>query len=102
MTQVRTRYSSNNSGGYWWLTDDDWLALARDGWDVQWFHKAKVYYGGRWLGALASEAYFPGSYEDAVASFESITGQNSDEQGCRCCGQPHYFSEEEYEEDCHI
>jgi hypothetical protein len=31
-------YSSNNSGGRWWLSDDDWLALEAAGWVVHWIH----------------------------------------------------------------
>lgn len=30
------QYDSNNSGGYWWLKDDDWLALEKAGWHVEW------------------------------------------------------------------
>lgn len=33
---MRVRYSSNNSGGGWWLKDEDWQALAAAGWDVIW------------------------------------------------------------------
>lgn len=29
-------YDSNNSGGRWWLTDDDWRALEAAGWRVHW------------------------------------------------------------------
>lgn len=29
-------YNSNNSGGHWWLTDEDWYALVRAGWKVHW------------------------------------------------------------------
>lgn len=29
-------YNPNNSGGHWWLTDDDWRALEKAGWKVQW------------------------------------------------------------------
>lgn len=29
-------YSSNNSGGSWWLKDKDWLALEKGGWSVKW------------------------------------------------------------------
>ena len=25
---MRVEYSSNNSGGEWWLADEDWLALV--------------------------------------------------------------------------
>ncbi len=30
------KYSSNNSGGSWWLTDKHWKALERAGWKVKW------------------------------------------------------------------
>jgi hypothetical protein len=33
---VLVKYSSNNSGGSWWLKDADWLALERAGWHVEW------------------------------------------------------------------
>lgn len=36
--QARIEYHSNNSGGGWWLTDKDWLALEKAGWEVQWGH----------------------------------------------------------------
>lgn len=29
-------YDSNNSGGSWWLSDDDWRALEAAGWKVAW------------------------------------------------------------------
>lgn len=29
-------YSSNNSGGSWWLSDKDWKALEKAGWLVEW------------------------------------------------------------------
>lgn len=31
-------YSTNNSGGSWWLQDRDWEALDRAGWVVHWIH----------------------------------------------------------------
>lgn len=33
-------YSSNNSGGSWWLTPEDWKALEDNGWTVEWLGKA--------------------------------------------------------------
>lgn len=95
-------YSSNNSGGYWWLEDDDWKALEKAGWSVQWyadseFHK-KYSTDGRSLGALAAEATVEVDAPDeahaigiAVDHFEKITGANADDEGCSCCGPPHYF-----------
>lgn len=33
---MRVEYSSNNSGGSWWLKDADWKALEDAGWVVEW------------------------------------------------------------------
>ena len=33
---AKIEYHSNNSGGTWWLTDKDWLALEKAGWQVEW------------------------------------------------------------------
>jgi hypothetical protein len=81
-------YSANNSGGDWWLTDDDWKALEKAGWIVQWAWMENVYtdkgatrmknglpmlrkrtkgkyswevtkVGERYMGALAKYAYKP-------------------------------------------
>lgn len=38
---MNIRYSSNNSGGNWWLSDANWKALEDAGWYVQW--------GGKWF-----------------------------------------------------
>lgn len=89
------RYSSNNSGGRWWLKDKDWKALERNGWKVEWAKKGGfMVQNGRYLGALATSAkkkfYSEG---EAVAEWERITGQSADDQGCPCCGQPHNFYE---------
>lgn len=35
-TRFRVEYSSNNSGGGWWLKDTDWLALEEQGWEIEW------------------------------------------------------------------
>lgn len=36
-------YDSNNSGGRWWLKDEDWFALEKAGWKVGWFKLANSY-----------------------------------------------------------
>lgn len=129
---MKVTYSSNNSGGSWWLTDENWRDLEQAGWVVEWggswFCKSR--YGSisgsqrprsltvecessdvckghrcyesyadavenesRWLGALAREAYREGlSLRDAVAEWERVTGKDSTDAGCACCGQPHYFT----------
>lgn len=33
---MRVIYSSNNSGGNWWLDDADWKKLEAAGWRVEW------------------------------------------------------------------
>jgi hypothetical protein len=92
------KYDSNNSGGRWWLSDEDWFALEKAGWKVDWvkdqeerfFHKKGQ---ERWLGALAKNAEkefeTPGQ---AMREFEKITGQTVSDEGCNCCGAPHSFS----------
>jgi hypothetical protein len=31
---------------------------------------------------------------EAVEEFETVTGEDTNAEGCPCCGQPHYFYEE--------
>lgn len=86
-------YSSNNSGGGWWLGDSDWLKLQEAGWKVDWISR-DIHTDGRWLGALATRAKRYGlDLESAVREWESITGQSAADEGCNCCGQPHEFVE---------
>lgn len=91
---MKVEYSSNNSGGHWWLKDEHWYALAAAGWDVKWAHSSEYADAdGRSLGALATEATkeveTPG---EAMREFERITGQDVTDEGCYCCGAPHSFS----------
>jgi hypothetical protein len=103
----KVEYSSNNSGGSWWLSDKDWKALEKAGWKVAWFAKDKyekkhLDKNGRWLGALARNATRLGlSMQEAVAEWEEVTGKSSAAAGCPCCGQPHsftYYENGEYKE----
>lgn len=95
MTYVE--YSSNNSGGSWWLSDADWKALEEAGWEVDWYKDEEGSWAdadGRWLGALASRATRRGlSLRDAILEWESITGEDAAALGCNCCGTPHNFYE---------
>ena len=91
-------YSSNNSGGHWWLKDDDWRALETAGWEIEWVRDdpffQKLGKSDRWLGALASAATRRGlPLDDAIAEFERITHNCATDPGCKCCGQPHVFVE---------
>ena len=114
------RYHSNNSGGSWWLSDEDWQKLEEAGWVVHWVHDANdpshthteasslshgPHYhswndvtvparpsGARWLGALATSAVIAtDDPEKAIARWELIVGQSSTDEGCNCCGPPHEF-----------
>lgn len=104
---VEVTYSSNNSGGSWWLSDTDWLALEQAGWDVAWvrdYADTRLAKGtdGRWLGALATSATRKGSNpSDVVAEWERITGQKASEEGCNCCGPPHSFNYTDEEGEYH-
>lgn len=92
-------YKSNNSGGSWWLDDNNWLALEKAGWKVEWVKnetdrtwKDK---DGRWLGALATTASKEfASLDAAIDEFERIAEQDYGDAGCECCGSPHWIDEE--------
>lgn len=100
---VNFTYQSNNSGGSWWLSDDDWRNLEKAGWRVQWGGDNDDYTGRlcetaeqaeeyRRLGALAKKATGDfDSEEEAIESFEKATGQTYTDEGCSCCGEPHYI-----------
>lgn len=95
-------YDSNNSGGHWWLSDDDWLKLEADGWAVRWVkddpNLPLVPSENRWLGALATSATieveaYSKSLAEGVAKewWEASVMQDADDEGCNCCGNPHNF-----------
>ena len=119
---VVLEYRSNNSGGSWWLSDDDWRALEKAGWIVHWVHErddpshthaeedgvlSRLSHhhgytdplvparpnGERYLRALAVSA--AKECEDVAATVQewaTITGQDPSAVGCNCCGEPHSFS----------
>lgn len=91
---LKVEYSSNNSGGNWWLTDQNWLDLEKAGWEVAWVKGEKHYHGEvRWLGALAKNATRKGlMLGEAITEWEKVTGENSSDLGCSCCGVPHEFT----------
>jgi hypothetical protein len=98
---MKVEYGSNNSGGHWWLTDQNWLDLEAAGWKVAWRKDAKSKFfmadkDGRWLGALATGATREGLHlRDAVVEWERVTGLSATDAGCPCCGPPHYFTEDD-------
>lgn len=92
------KYRSNNSGGDWWLKDEDWLAPEKAGWRVSWIKDEedsifRTKGSDRWLGALAKECSkdFP-TITDAIKEFEELTGMSVTDEGCNCCGAPHDFT----------
>lgn len=98
---MKVEYSSNNSGGSWWLSDEDWYNLEKAGWQVQWVKDDPYQQGycdedGRFLGALATSAFRDSpSVDDAIKEWESVTGEDAEDEGCNCCGRPHSFYEED-------
>lgn len=117
---MKVEYDSNNSGGRWWLKDEDWSNLEAVGWKVKWGNSyfcgskfgnwngdankpaeacvtdCKGHWGTgpgeRWLGALARSAVREGlTMAEAIREWETITGQDSSVLGCSCCGTPHSF-----------
>jgi hypothetical protein len=104
MKKYIVKYSSNNSGGRWWLRDGDWEKLEKAGWIVEWYKDKKSnrfesYEGGRFLGARATEASIgieAGSAIEAITAgiwkWEKDTCQNASSEGCNCCGAPHSFT----------
>ncbi len=85
-------YSSNNSGGYWWLADYHWKKLEESGWKVEWIE-------GGFLGAKAKTAYRLGlTLEEAISEWSKIVGMDPYEEGCSCCGQPHWFDVEKVDD----
>lgn len=108
------KYDPNNSGGRWWLTEEDYVALEEYGWTVHWAHEnGKAPFGGvsaniydydellipiqrnkdlRYLGSVAGTcAKRFDTAEEGVREWEDITGQRAGEVGCNCCGRPHDF-----------
>lgn len=89
---MKVTYSSNNSGGRWWLSDQDWKNLEAGGWSVEWSNY-------RFLGELATTASKEfSSIKEAIKDWESITNKRATALGCSCCGTPHSFmSDNPYE-----
>lgn len=93
-------YNSNNSGGNWWLDDEDWLALEAAGWELDRFADRDdgYEYGDRFMDAICSKATRRNvSMAMAIDEWERITGQTSAALGCNCCGPPHGFTS--YDDD---
>lgn len=99
-------YSTNNSGGSYWLRDKDWEALRNAGWLLMDWDNA-VYTNGRYVvdksglptvsaPAKIENAHYAfkkfTSITEALKEFEELTGQDVTDEGCNCCGAPHSFT----------
>lgn len=102
---IKLSYAANNSGGDWWLTDQNWRDLEAAGWRVEWIKDSNNPIFGRserWLGALAKYASKDFETPDAgIKEWTRITGQDPWEEGCNCCGEPHRFSYEDKDGKTH-
>ena len=116
---ILVNYSSNNSGGSWWLSDDDWVALYDAGWQLKRpYSECRYSENGNptpedeahnwsldprnatsdWLGALTTDARKEfSSMREAVDEWENLTSGNASDEGCNCCGTPHNFSGKDLE-----
>jgi len=105
MEKYVVKYRTNNSGGSWWLSDEDWKKLEEAGWKVDWVHKSGSFYnkfsdGNRYMGAPAVAAEFEVTsdlsprtvFKDVIRVFEDALQVDVTEEGCNCCGPPHGFS----------
>lgn len=86
---VLVEFTHNNSGGYYWLTNSDWTALAAAGWTVE----TPTF--GHPSAMIAAD-----SVEHAKALWAETLPFDPDTEGCPCCGSPFRFEvlEDETEE----
>lgn len=103
--KIPVEYSTNNSGGSYWLKNKDWKALANAGWKIFGFDNF-VYENGNHkpdkdgLPTRKGKVPVQGQYafkkfnniQEALAEFEKLTGQDVTAEGCNCCGPPHSFT----------
>lgn len=79
-------FSENNSGGSFWLNEQNYADLMAAGWEGEGIIPDDRYSGRRLRRSGVS-------HRVALAEFWDITGWNPDEEGCGCCGQPFNFYE---------
>lgn len=104
---VPVEYTTNNSGGSYWLSRKDWEALQEAGWVVlDWDNTVYTESGNykpdenglpelKCPANLDNAHYAYKNFEsirDALKEFEALTGQDVTSEGCNCCGPPHSFT----------
>ncbi len=83
---MRIEYSSNNSGGGWWLKDEDWKNLEAAGWIVEWGKKWFHLDDGRFSGLSSLFGRRPDYVSDEC---------DNRSEGGGCCGHRLFRSYEE-------
>lgn len=106
MKKLLIEYYSNNSGGSDWLDEKQWKALKKAGWRL--FGFRDFIFDNRGQYALDKKGLPKrkkpqidkdtkyafkrfDSIDEAIKEFEKLTGEDSDVEGCECCGKPHCF-----------
>lgn len=104
---ITVKYSTNNSGGSYWLNESDWKALQDAGWLIMDWDNAVYDSTGHYLAdenglpttskpADLDTAHYAykkfKSIKDAIEEFEQLTGEDVSAEGCSCCGPPHSFT----------
>lgn len=107
MSKIPVEYSTNNSGGSYWLKEKDWEALQDAGWLIADWDNLVYDTDGEYVPdenglptvsrpADLSKAHYAyklfNNIQDAIAEFEKLTGQDVSDEGCNCCGAPHSFT----------
>lgn len=67
-------YSSNNSGGYWWLSAQEWAALEAAGWKIT----RRCPFDGAPTDATREGV----TLSQALAEWVAVTGQDPYAEGC--------------------
>lgn len=90
-------FSPNNSGGHWWVTNQNFSDLEKSGWIIPWCKdnsdKSFLEKDGTYMGLNARHAYKEtNSLASAIEEWEHVTGLDARSLGCPCCGPPHSFT----------
>jgi hypothetical protein len=90
---TRVELNQNNSGGYWWLSDEQVDALLADGWFIDGSNTYRMREGKRALNLSIDLPVTTGAVEIAMIEFQRVTGEDPNAIGCTCCGPPFHFME---------